>query len=151
MRFRICIRGRVRPSVRPSIRLSVGRSVTHELNFWEKAEFEQNSTSNMKLCHLKEVSRTSTRARIARMHVWSNFSQTCSIPFSKWKLAILTWMRWLPLPVNDAPFSGHIRVVCAVCIGRKKKYQFLGNNNCTFHSWFLKKNAAGFCADDKLS
>ena len=42
--------------------LSVGPSVTHELNFWEMGEIEQKSTRNKKVCHLKDDSKTSTRA-----------------------------------------------------------------------------------------
>ena len=59
----------VRPSVRPSIGPSVHRSVrplvrrSHSSWISEKlAEFEQNSIRNKKVCHLKDDSKTSTRA-----------------------------------------------------------------------------------------
>ena len=51
----------VRPSVRPSVRRSIRRSHT-SWNFEKWAEFEQNSIRNIKLCHLKDDSKTSTRA-----------------------------------------------------------------------------------------
>ena len=65
MRSRISIRGCVCPSVGPSVRPSVCRSVRPSHTSWisEKwAHFEQNSIRNMKLCHLKDNSETSTRA-----------------------------------------------------------------------------------------
>ena len=64
MRSRISIRGCVCPSVRPSVRPSVGRSVRPSHTSWisEKwAKFEQNSIRNMKVRHLKDDSKTSTR------------------------------------------------------------------------------------------
>ena len=51
----------VRPSVRRSVRLSVGRShMSWISNKW--AEFEQHSIRNMRICHKKDDSKTSTRA-----------------------------------------------------------------------------------------
>ena len=55
----------VRQSVCRSIRPSVGRSIPRSHNSWisEKwAEFEQNSIRNEIVCHLKDNSKTSTRA-----------------------------------------------------------------------------------------
>ena len=71
----------VGPSVGRSVRRSVGRSVTHELNFWEMGKIEQNSIRNKKVCHLKDDSKTSTRAVRQRMHLLSELCSTCSFLF----------------------------------------------------------------------
>ena len=67
---------RVCPSVRRSVGPSVGRSHTSWIS--EKwAEFEQNSIGNKKVCHLKDYSKTSTRAVRQRTHLLSELCSTC--------------------------------------------------------------------------
>ena len=69
---------RVCPSVRPSVGPSVGPSVRPSHTSWisEKwADFEQNSVRNMRLCHLKDNSETSTLAdRQNASVVWTLFN-----------------------------------------------------------------------------
>ena len=72
------VRRSVGPSVRRSVGPSVRRSVTHELNFSEKwAKIEQNSIRNRKVCHLKDDSKTRTRAVRQRTHLLSELCSTC--------------------------------------------------------------------------
>ena len=84
MRSRISIRGHVRLSVGTSVRTSVGRSVGRSHTKWisEKwAEFEPNSISTKKVCHLKDYSKTNTRAVRQRTHLLSEFCSTYSQTF----------------------------------------------------------------------
>ena len=72
MRSRISIRGCVRRSVGPSVRRSHTSWISEK---W--AEFEQNSIRNKKVCHLKDYSKTSTRAVRQRTHLLSELCSTC--------------------------------------------------------------------------
>ena len=79
---------RVCPFVRPSVGLSVGRSHTSWISErW--AKFEQNSIRNKKVCHLKDDSKTSTRAVRQRTHLLSELCSTCLLPIC-----------WLTVPLT---------------------------------------------------
>ena len=89
MRSCISIRGCVRPSVRPSIGRSVHPSVRRSHMSWisEKwAEFEQTSIRNKKVCHLKDNSKTCTRAVHQRTHLLSELCSTCFFHLQFWFL-----------------------------------------------------------------
>ena len=76
MRFRISIRGCVRPFVGRSVRPSIGRSHSSWISKkW--AKFEQNSIRKKKVCHLKDNSKTSTRAVRQRTQLSSELCSTC--------------------------------------------------------------------------
>ena len=71
---RVCpsFRWSVGPSVRPSVRRSHSSWISEK---W--AKFEQNSIRNKKVCHLKDYSKTSTRAVRQRTHLLSELCSTC--------------------------------------------------------------------------
>ena len=72
MRSRISIRGCVRRSVGWSFRRSQTSWISEK-----RAEFEQNSIRNKKVCHLKDYSKTSTRAVRQRTHLLAELCSTC--------------------------------------------------------------------------
>ena len=85
MRSRIYVRGYVRRSVRRSVRPSFRRSHTSWISekYDISTKIEPNSTKNIKLCHLKDNSETSTRAdRQNAFDVWTPsdlFIYHCSV------------------------------------------------------------------------
>ena len=118
MRSRISIRGYVRRSVRPSVRPSVGPSVRPSHTSWisEKwADFEQNSVRNMRLCHLKDNSETSTLAdRQNASVVWTLFNLFV-VRFAWFALfAWFSYIQWslrLVLRKRKAPWSTSRRML----------------------------------------
>ena len=80
-----------------SVGRSVGRSVGHTQVEFQRliwVEFDQNSIRNKIVCHLKDDSKTSTRAVRQRTHLLSELCSTCS-----------SLQRWFPISPSFSYFS----------------------------------------------